>query len=60
MHVSSGRPKRGKAKRQHLVILRPFEDGLILLTMDYADEVRDKVTRIPAAARKTKGAVIDA
>ena len=27
--------------REHLVILRPFDDGLILHTMFYADEVRD-------------------
>jgi DNA end-binding protein Ku len=27
--------------REHLVILRPFENGLILHTMYYADEVRD-------------------
>ena len=27
--------------REHLVILRPFEEGLILHTMYYADEVRD-------------------
>ena len=27
--------------REHLVILRPFEDGLVLHTMYYADEVRD-------------------
>lgn len=27
--------------REHLVVLRPFEDGLILHTMFYADEVRD-------------------
>ena len=27
--------------REHLVVLRPFEDGLILHTMYYADEVRD-------------------
>lgn len=27
--------------REHLVILRPFEDGLVLHTMFYADEVRD-------------------
>jgi DNA end-binding protein Ku len=27
--------------REHLVLLRPFEDGLILHTMYYADEVRD-------------------
>ena len=29
------------ANREHLVILRPFEDGLVLHTMYYADEVRD-------------------
>jgi DNA end-binding protein Ku len=29
------------AGREHLVVLRPFEDGLILHTMYYADEVRD-------------------
>lgn len=27
--------------REHLVLLRPFEDGLVLHTMYYADEVRD-------------------
>ncbi len=27
--------------REHMVILRPFEDGLVLHTMFYADEVRD-------------------
>src|SRR5215208_3004176 len=27
--------------REHLTILRPFEDGLVLHTMFYADEVRD-------------------
>ncbi|HKR62260.1 MAG TPA: Ku protein, partial [Thermoanaerobaculia bacterium] len=27
--------------REHLVVLRPFEEGLILHTMYYADEVRD-------------------
>jgi DNA end-binding protein Ku len=27
--------------REHLVILRPFETGLVLHTMYYADEVRD-------------------
>jgi len=27
--------------REHLVVLRPFEDGLILHTMFYADEVRE-------------------
>jgi DNA end-binding protein Ku len=29
------------ANREHLVILRPFENGLVLHTMYYADEVRD-------------------
>ena len=29
------------AGREHLVVLRPYEDGLILHTMYYADEVRD-------------------
>ena len=29
------------AGKQHLVVLRPYEDGLILHTMYYADEVRD-------------------
>ncbi len=29
------------AGKDHLVLLRPFEDGLILHTMYYADEVRD-------------------
>jgi len=29
------------AGREHLVVLRPFEKGLILHTMFYADEVRD-------------------
>lgn len=27
--------------REHLVVLRPYEDGLVLHTMYYADEVRD-------------------
>lgn len=27
--------------KEHLVLLRPFEDGLVLHTMYYADEVRD-------------------
>jgi DNA end-binding protein Ku len=27
--------------REHLVVLRPFEEGLVLHTMYYADEVRD-------------------
>lgn len=29
------------ARKEHLVVLRPFNDGLILHTMYYADEVRD-------------------
>ncbi|HEY3054776.1 MAG TPA: Ku protein [Thermoanaerobaculia bacterium] len=29
------------ANREHLIIIRPFENGLILHTMYYADEVRD-------------------
>ena len=29
------------SNREHLVVIRPFEDGLILHTMFYADEVRD-------------------
>lgn len=29
------------ANREHLVVLRPYENGLILHTMFYADEVRD-------------------
>jgi DNA end-binding protein Ku len=29
------------AGKEHIVVLRPFEDGLILHTMYYADEVRD-------------------
>jgi DNA end-binding protein Ku len=29
------------AGREHLVVIRPYEDGLVLHTMYYADEVRD-------------------
>jgi DNA end-binding protein Ku len=29
------------ANREHLVVIRPYEEGLILHTMFYADEVRD-------------------
>jgi DNA end-binding protein Ku len=29
------------ARKEHLVVLRPYSDGLILHTMYYADEVRD-------------------
>lgn len=47
--LSSAMKKQGKvalarwvsAHREHLVILRPFEKGLVLHTMFYADEVRD-------------------
>lgn len=41
--------------REHLVILRPFEDGLVLHTMYYADEVRDfKGVEIPEGDVKEK------
>jgi DNA end-binding protein Ku len=47
--LSTAMKKEGKvalarwvaASREHLVVLRPFENGLILHTMYYADEVRD-------------------
>ena len=47
--LASAMRKQGKialarwvaANREHLVLLRPFEDGLILHTMYYADEVRN-------------------
>lgn len=47
--LSSALKKQGKvavarwvaAGKEHLVVLRPFEHGLILHTMFYADEVRD-------------------
>ncbi|HET7710703.1 MAG TPA: Ku protein, partial [Thermoanaerobaculia bacterium] len=47
--LASAMKKQGKvalarwvaANREHLVIIRPFENGLILHTMYYADEVRD-------------------
>lgn len=47
--LASAMKKHGKvalarwvaANREHLVILRPFESGIILHTMFYADEVRD-------------------
>jgi len=47
--LSSAMKKQGKvalarwvsSHREHLVILRPFENGLVLHTMYYADEVRD-------------------
>lgn len=47
--LASAMKKQGKvalarwvsANREHLVILRPFENGLVLHTMFYADEVRD-------------------
>ena len=47
--LSSAMKKEGKvalarwvsANREHLVVLRPYEQGLVLHTMFYADEVRD-------------------
>jgi len=47
--LSSAMKKGGKvalarwvsANREHLVVLRPYEHGLVLHTMFYADEVRD-------------------
>jgi len=43
------------SNRENLVILRPFEDGIILHTMYYADEVRDfKQLDLDAAPVKDK------
>jgi len=47
--LSTAMKKEGKvalarwvaAGREHLVVIRPYEDGIILHTMYYADEVRD-------------------
>jgi DNA end-binding protein Ku len=47
--LASAMKKEGKvalarwvsANREHLVVLRPYEQGLVLHTMYYADEVRD-------------------
>lgn len=47
--LSTAMKKEGKvalarwvaAGREHLVVIRPYEDGIILHTMFYADEVRD-------------------
>jgi DNA end-binding protein Ku len=47
--LSTARKKEGKVAlaqwvasgREHLVVIRPYEDGIILHTMYYADEVRD-------------------
>ena len=47
--LASAMKKEGKvavarwvsASREHLVVLRPYENGLVLHTMYYADEVRD-------------------
>jgi DNA end-binding protein Ku len=47
--LSAAMKKQGKvalarwisSNREHLVIIRPYEEGLILHTMYYADEVRD-------------------
>jgi DNA end-binding protein Ku len=46
------------ANREHLVVLRPYEDGLILHTMYYADEVRDfsaiDLERAPVKEKEVK------
>jgi DNA end-binding protein Ku len=46
------------AGREHLVLLRPYEDGLILHTMYYADEVRDfkaiDLERAPVKEKEVK------
>jgi DNA end-binding protein Ku len=46
------------ANREHLVVLRPYENGLILHTMYYADEVRDfsaiDLERAPAKEKEVK------
>jgi DNA end-binding protein Ku len=46
------------AGREHLVVLRPYEDGLILHTMYYADEVRDfsaiDLERAPVKEKEVK------
>ena len=46
------------AGREHLVVLRPFEHGLILHTMYYADEVRDfsaiDLERAPVKEKEVK------
>jgi DNA end-binding protein Ku len=46
------------AGREHLVVLRPYEDGLILHTMYYADEVRDfsaiDIERAPVKEKEVK------
>jgi DNA end-binding protein Ku len=47
--LASAMTKQGKvalarwvsSHREHLVVLRPYQDGLVLHTMFYADEVRD-------------------
>ena len=46
------------AGKEHVVLLRPFEDGLILHTMYYADEVRDftavDLERAPVKEKEVK------
>jgi DNA end-binding protein Ku len=46
------------ANREHLVVLRPYESGLILHTMYYADEVRDfsaiDLERAPVKEKEVK------
>jgi len=46
------------AGKEHIVLLRPFEDGLILHTMYYADEVRDfaaiDLERAPVKEKEVK------
>jgi DNA end-binding protein Ku len=46
------------AGKEHIVVLRPFEDGLILHTMYYADEVRDfgaiDLERAPVKEKEVK------
>jgi DNA end-binding protein Ku len=46
------------AGREHVVVLRPYEDGLILHTMYYADEVRDfsaiDIERAPVKEKEVK------
>jgi DNA end-binding protein Ku len=46
------------AGKEHVVVLRPYEDGLILHTMYYADEVRDfsaiDIERAPVKEKEVK------
>lgn len=61
--LASAMKKQGKValarwiayNREHLVILRPFDEGLVLHTMYYADEVRDfKGIELPEGEVKEK------